>query len=95
MKLKPKTEFRILAAVLLAVAVPTLAVTFAMLPVYHTFAHLPWQRTFREQSDQRVFLLAFRQIIFIIFPCVVAINSWVACKCQSSLLTLDIRAVSR
>jgi len=78
MKLKPKTEFRILAAVLLLVAFPLLAITIAMLPVYHTFAHLPWQQSFREQSDQRVFLLVFRELFFMAFPCVVALNGWVA-----------------
>src|SRR5262249_25449724 len=80
MKLQPKTQFRILAAVLLAVALPMLAVTLAMLPVYHTLAHLPWQQSFREQSDQRVFLLVFREIFFIAFPCIVALNAWVAWK---------------
>jgi len=80
MKLKPKTEFRILAAVLLAVAFPMLAVTLAMLPAYHTFVQLPWQQSFRAQSDQRVFLLVFRELFFIAFPCVVALNCWVAWK---------------
>jgi cytochrome c oxidase assembly protein Cox11 len=92
MKLKPKTEFRILAAVLLAVAVSMLTVTFAMLPVYHTFAHLPWQRTFREQSDQRVFLLVFRELFFIAFPGVVALNGWVAWKILQHAQKLPISA---
>ncbi len=80
MKLKPKTEFRILAAVLLAIALPMLVLTFVMVPVYHTFAHLPWQRMFRNEPDQRLFLTVFRELFFIVFPCVVALNTWVAWK---------------
>ncbi len=80
MKMKPRTELRILAAVLLALAGSLTVATVVLTPSVLTILHTPWQEMFTSQFYHYHITAMIRKTVFIIFPCIVAVNAWVAWK---------------
>ncbi len=83
MKMKPKTELRILAAVLLAVAGSLTVATVAVTPSVLTILRTPWQEMFASQFYHYHITAMIRNTVFILSPCIVALNTWVAWKVLS------------
>jgi|SRR6516162_3761984 hypothetical protein len=79
MKMKPKTELPILAAVLLALAGILTIGTVVLMPNVLTILHTPWQRIFTSQFYHYHITAMIRNTVFILFPCIVAVNALVAC----------------
>jgi hypothetical protein len=78
MKIKPKTELRVLAAMLLTVAAILAVGTVAITPSVLTILRTPWQKMFTTQFYHYHMTAIIRQTVFIISPCIVVINTLVA-----------------
>jgi hypothetical protein len=71
---------RILAAVLLTVAGCLAVLTGLLTPPVLTILHRPWQDMFTSQFYHYQITAMIRKTVFIVFPCIVALNAWVAWK---------------
>ena len=80
MKLKPQTELRILAAVLLAVAVPSLVGPIVIAPDVTKVLAMPWREVFASQFYHDHIAAMVSQTLFILLPCIGLLNGWVAWK---------------
>ena len=79
MKLKPKTELRFLAAVLLAVACMLTVGAIFIGPIMLKIIHRPWHEAFTSQFYHHHYM-SILGIFFAIFVCIAILNAWVAWK---------------
>ena len=80
MKMTPKAELQVLAAVLLVVAAMLATFAFATMPGILRLLHAPWKEMFTSQFYQRHITAVIWQLVFIILPCIAILNLWVAWK---------------
>jgi hypothetical protein len=78
MNLKPRSELRIIAAVAFCVSVLLLGGTGVMMP--NILVILRSQEMFSNRFYYHHITAMIRETFFIAFPCIAAINAWVAWK---------------
>ena len=80
MSVTPKTELRVLAVLLLVVAFGLVIFTLMNAPDTLKLLHAPWQERFSSQYYHFQITDMIRQTVFIIFPCIALLNTYVAWK---------------
>jgi hypothetical protein len=78
--LKLQTELRIVALVLFGVAVGLIVISIAVARDYHPIFDQTSRDIFRTESYRYHFMVIFRDVFFVIFPCVAALNVGAAWK---------------
>jgi hypothetical protein len=75
LNLKPKTEFKVLAAALLLLGVLLLGTLFVTVPAYNNFRAMPWHQMFRTERLHLAFLKGYRVVFFGVLPALGIVNT--------------------
>jgi uncharacterized membrane protein len=82
MKLKPRNEMRLVAIVMVAMAVFLLAFFVWFIAIYQKFKGISWERLFRTEVQHHYFM-EFLGALMLVIPCLAMVfgcGSWIIFK---------------